>query len=154
MPAARRVAGAWPSEAARLAYRVAPEIVTRLLRSRPAALGEHFAMHWKALPQAAAGDSPNDSAVGAASAARSTGVLFLAVPKRQLARAVDRNLVRRIAREAWRAAGLACRPIAVFVRLRKRPDWFAAAGVRQKRRLLRAELDGLFADRSLGRAGR
>ena len=89
-------------------------------------------MHWKALPESAA------------------GVLFLAVPKRQLARAVDRNLVRRIAREAWRAAGLARRPIAVLVKLRKRPDWFGAAGVRHKRRELRVELAAVLAHRSRG----
>ena len=70
-------------------------------------------------------------------------MLFLSVPKRQLARAVDRNLVRRIAREAWRGAGLAQRPIAVLVKLRRRPEWFAAAGLRQKRRQLRVELDAL-----------
>ena len=98
-------------------------------------------MHWKALPAAAAGDR------GA------SGVLFLSVPKRQLARAVDRNLVRRIAREAWRGAGLAQRPIAVLVKLRRRPEWFAAAGLRQKRRQLRVELDSLFAHRSLRGAG-
>ncbi len=92
-------------------------------------------MHWKALP------------------ATTAGVLFLSVPKRQLARAVDRNLVRRIAREAWRGAGVAHRPIAVMVKMRRRPDWFAAAGVRQKRRQLRVELDMLFQHRSLGGAG-
>lgn len=96
-------------------------------------------MHWKALP-----GQPADG--------RASGVLFLAVPKRQLARAVDRNLVRRIAREAWRGAGLAQRPIALLVKLRKRPDWFATAGVRQRKRGLRAELDTLFGHRSLGLA--
>ena len=92
-------------------------------------------MHWKALP------------------VTTVGVLFLSVPKRQLARAVDRNLVRRIAREAWRGTGVAPRPIAVLVKLRRRPEWFAAAGVRQKRRQLRIELDALFQHRSLGGAG-
>ena len=98
-------------------------------------------MHWKALP-----DQPAPG--------RAAGVLFLAVPKRQLARAVDRNLVRRIAREAWRGAGLAQRPIAVLIKLRKRPDWFAAAGLRQRRLRLREELDALFGDRSLAGARR
>ena len=95
-------------------------------------------MHWKSLPASAAG-------------AASAGVLFLAVPKRQLVRAVDRNLVRRIAREAWRAAGLARSPIAVLVKLRRRPDWFAEAGVRQRRRGIREELDRLFASRALAK---
>lgn len=72
------------------------------------------------------------------------GLLFLAVPKRQLVRAVDRNLVRRIAREAWRSAGLATRPVAVMLKLRRRPDWFGQAGVRRRRAALRAELDALL----------
>jgi RNase P protein component len=93
-------------------------------------------MHWKALPE------PGASGVFA-------GVLFLSVPKRHLARAIDRNLVRRIAREAWRAAGFATLPVAVMVKLRRRPGWFAAAGVRQRRRCLREELDRLFANRAL-----
>ena len=61
-------------------------------------------MHWKPLPAPDAGTA-------------CAGVLFLAVPKRQLVRAVDRNLVRRIAREAWRAAGLSRQPLAVLVKL-------------------------------------
>lgn len=116
--------------------KVPPDIVSRLLRSRPGATGEHFAMHWKQLP--GAGRPP-------------AGILFLAVPKRQLARAIDRNLTRRIAREAWRATGLDCRPVAIMVRLKRRPDWFAAAGVRERRRALREELDRLFATRELAR---
>lgn len=88
-------------------------------------------MHWKSLPAASAGGN-------------SMGVLLLAVPKRQLVRAVDRNLVRRLAREAWRSAGLATRPVAVLLKLRRRPDWFKQAGVRQKRLALRAELDALL----------
>nr|WP_272486674.1 ribonuclease P protein component [Zeimonas sediminis] len=109
-----------------------------MLRSRPGAVGEHFVMHWKPLPASHAG-------------AACAGVLFLAVPKRQLARAVDRNLVRRIAREAWRAAGLSALPLAVLVRLRRRPDWFAEAGVRRRRQGLRQELDSLFSDRAVQR---
>lgn len=79
------------------------------------------------------------------------GVLFLAVPKRQLRRAVDRNLVRRIAREAWRAAGFAALPLAVLVKLRRRPDWFAEAGGRRRRKGVREELDHLFAAPALQR---
>ena len=95
------------------------------------AIEDHFAMHWKSLPAPCA-------------FASSAGVLFLSVPKRHLARAIDRNLVRRVAREAWRAAGLAALPVAVMVKLRRRPGWFAAApGVRQRRRCLRGELDRL-----------
>lgn len=117
---------------------VPADIVARLLRSRPGAVEDHFVMHWKSLP------APD-------AFASSAGVLFLSVPKRHLARAIDRNLVRRIAREAWRAAGLSGPPLAVMVKLRRRPEWFAAAGVRQRRRCLREELDRLFSSRSLAR---
>jgi len=96
-------------------------------------------MHWKPLPASDAGIAR-------------AGVLFLAVPKRQLARAVDRNLVRRVAREAWRASGLSRAPIAVLVKLRRRPEWFAQAGVRGRRRGVREELDALFADGALQRS--
>lgn len=115
-----------------------PDLVSSLLRSRPGVVGENFVMHWKLLPTPTGGVRP-------------TGALFLAVPKRQLARAVDRNLVRRIAREAWRAAGFAGKPVAVLLKLRRRPEWFAAAGVRQRRRALREELDALFAQRAVAR---
>jgi RNase P protein component len=115
-----------------------PEFVAQLLRGRPGAVGENFVMHWKSLPPM--------SVPGADASGTSAGILFLAVPKRQLARAVDRNLVRRIAREAWRAAGLARRPVAVLVKLRRRPDWFAQAGVRRRRAGLREELDALLAN--------
>lgn len=98
-------------------------------------------MHWKPLPAPDAGTA-------------CAGVLFLAVPKRQLVRAVDRNLVRRIAREAWRAAGLSRQPLAVLVKLRRRPDWFAQAGVRRRRKGVREELDALFADPGLQRTAR
>lgn len=95
-------------------------------------------MHWKPLPASHAGHG-------------CAGVLFLAVPKRQLKRAVDRNLVRRIAREAWRAAGFSQLPLALLVKLRRRPDWFAQAGVRRRRKGVREDLDHLFADRALQR---
>jgi hypothetical protein len=98
-------------------------------------------MHWKPMPAPDAGNA-------------CAGVLFLAVPKRQLVRAVDRNLVRRIAREAWRASGLSRLPVAVLVKLRRRPDWFAQAGVRRRRKGVREELDALFADPGLHRTAR
>lgn len=121
-----------------LSSALSPDFVARLLRSRPGAVGEHFAMHCKPLPAPRAGDAR-------------AGVLFLAIPKRQLARAVDRNLVRRVAREAWRASGFAALPAAVLVRLRRRPEWFDQAGVRRRRAGIRSELDALFADPALRR---
>lgn len=92
----------------------------------------------------------------------------MAIPKRILRRAIDRNTVRRIAREAWRAsvssvagaagaqrAGVpgdatpgparAAKPRTVLLRLMRRPERFAALGYRARKRLWRAELDALFA---------
>lgn len=118
-----------------------------MLRSRPGASGENFTVHWKALPRpGAAGALAEAEAPGAA-----VGVLLLSVPKRHLRRAIDRNLARRIARESWRGAGLAVAPVAILVKLRRKPEWFAAAGVRRRRRGLREELDGLFNAPALAR---
>ena len=89
----------------------------------------------------------------------------MAIPKRILRRAIDRNTVRRIAREAWRAcassvaggqrAGVpgdatpgparAAKPRTVLLRLMRRPERFAALGYGARKRLWRAELDALFA---------
>ena len=80
--------------------------------------------------------------------------LLMAIPKRQLKRAVDRNTVRRIAREAWRAAMTpeAVRPAAgeqergsALLRLVTRPQGFAGLAHGARKRLWRSELDGLFA---------
>lgn len=103
----------------------------------------------------------------------------MAIPKRVLRRAIDRNTVRRIAREAWRAAlaarvpdppdtGLpeaadaprnaghgveAARPRTMLLRLLRRPAGFAALGYRARKRLWRSELDALFARAGGGPAG-
>ncbi|MBN9428167.1 MAG: ribonuclease P protein component [Burkholderiales bacterium] len=122
-----------------------------MLRTRPVAAGEHFHVHCKPLPAG-------------------SGVLLMAVPKRLLARAVDRNLVRRLAREAWRGAGLHRQPLAAMVKLARRPACLArsrvtaaaarrgaastraagkatlaGAGRRSNKKQLRAELDQLLA---------
>ena len=75
----------------------------------------------------------------------------MAIPKRLLARAVDRNAVRRVAREAWRAADGAQLPVAAMLRMTALPP---ARGVRHRKALVRAELDEAF--RAMGRrlAGR
>jgi len=84
-----------------------PRLAASLLRTRPVATGEHFNVHCKLLPAG-------------------SGVLLMAVPKRLLARAVDRNLVRRLAREAWRAAALHRLPMAAMVKLTRRPACLAS----------------------------
>ena len=76
-------------------------------------------------------------------------VLAMAIGKKLLPRAVDRNRVKRIAREAWRhrAAGdpALARELSVFIRLARRPAMLDAVCDSGKKRLLRAELDGLLA---------
>jgi len=106
--------------------------VAALLRTRPGVRGGHFSLHWRVL------EAP-------------PGVLFMAIPKRLLARAVDRNAVRRVAREAWRAAGAGKAPVAVMLRMTALP---AVRGARHLKALVRAELDAAFGT-MLGRlAGR
>lgn len=105
-PAPAAVAAA-PS---RSADRSPPHLAASLLRTRPVAAGEHFHVHCKPLPAG-------------------SGVLLMAVPKRLLARAVDRNLVRRLAREAWRGAGLHRQPLAAMVKLARRPACLARSRV-------------------------
>jgi len=98
---------------------VPPGIAAALLRTRPAVRGEHFSLHWKVL-----GEAP--------------GVLFMAIPKRLMPRAVHRNAIRRVAREAWRAAALGSVPVAVMLRMTRAP---AAGGARQRKAIARAEID-------------
>ncbi|ODS98367.1 MAG: hypothetical protein ABS56_05815 [Lautropia sp. SCN 69-89] len=75
----------------------------------------------------------------------------MAIPKRLLARAVDRNAVRRVAREAWRAAGVGEVPVAVMLRMTALP---AARGARHLKALVRAELDAALRAMSGRLAGR
>lgn len=73
-------------------------------------------------------------------------ILLMAVPKRLLARAVDRNTLRRIAREAWRARSGPARPRApALLRLARRPSGFETLTQRARKRLWREELDDLLA---------
>ncbi len=97
-------------------------LVAGLLRTRPGVAGAHFKLHWSLL-----GEPP--------------GVLIMAIPKRLLARAVDRNAVRRVAREAWRASALAQAPVAAVLRMTAVPP---ARGNRHRKALVRAELDAAF----------
>lgn len=73
--------------------------------------------------------------------------LGFAVPRRQLALAVDRNALKRVAREAWRLApwGDAARPALAMIKLRRaEPEWRAMPAARLKK-VWRAELDELVA---------
>ena len=75
-------------------------------------------------------------------------VLMLAIGKRLLPRAIDRNRVKRVAREAWRLRVLAqpalARELSVFIRLQKRPAVFGKLPDRQVKAALRLEIDSLL----------
>lgn len=102
-----------------------------LLRTRPVASGPHFGVHAKPV---------------ADDAASVRGRLIVAAPKRVLRRAVERNAMRRVAREAWRAAGLHQRPVVALLRIRAPFEPSApGAGLPARKRLARAELDRVFA---------
>lgn len=68
----------------------------------------------------------------------------MAIAKKQLPRAVDRNALRRVMREAWRAA----RPdptLSVFVRLTRASPAWREVGARARKRAWRTEFDELLA---------
>ncbi len=73
----------------------------------------------------------------------------MAVAKRLLPRAIDRNRFRRVVREAWRARSRDQRASAsapsVFVRLMRRSDTWRALPDGQLKRAWRDEIDRLFA---------
>lgn len=122
--------------------RVPPGIVPMLLRTRPVASGPHFGVHARPV---------------ADDAAAVRGRLIVTAPKRVLRRAVERNAMRRVAREAWRAAGLHLRPVVALLRVRAAFQLTErGAGLPARKRLAREELDRLFAttDTALRRSGR
>jgi ribonuclease P protein component len=77
---------------------------------------------------------------------QSRGRLGFSVPKRLLARAVDRNALKRVAREAWRHAswsGIVC-PGAAMIKLRRvEPEWRKTPRSALKK-AWRSELDELI----------
>jgi len=73
--------------------------------------------------------------------------ISISAPKRQLKRAVDRNALKRVAREAWRhAPWSACgRPQVMMLKLRRsEPDW-KTMGRQALKKAWRAEIDELLA---------
>jgi len=133
---------------------VAPEQSPQRPRRGPLLRSEHFTL---ALPRTSGTESPDLQGIE----------LLMAIPKRQLKRAVDRNTVRRVAREAWRAAA---RPAATdepaqalpaqeavanrsaLLRLVSRPQGFALLAQGARKRLWRSELDHLMAGAASRRA--
>lgn len=85
----------------------------------------------------------------------SAPILGFSVPKRVLARAVDRNAVRRVAREAWRAVGWnpGRRPQAAMIKLRGRDPTWAQMSRPALKKVWRAELEELIARFNSGQRG-
>lgn len=75
--------------------------------------------------------------------------LAISVPKRQLRRAVDRNMMKRVAREAWRLTDWAqtgtCAPgLHAMLKLRRaEPEW-KSMGRGALKKVWRTEIDGLL----------
>jgi hypothetical protein len=132
---------------------VAPEQPPQRSRRGPLLRSEHFTL---ALPRPSGTESPDTQGIE----------LLMAIPKRQLKRAVDRNTVRRVAREAWRAAtrrnaanepaqpqpGQAAASPTALLRLVSRPQGFALLAQGARKRLWRTELDHLMAGAASRRA--
>lgn len=70
----------------------------------------------------------------------------ISAPKRQLKRAVDRNALKRVAREAWRLAGWppAGRPQVILLRLRRAEADWKTMGRAALKKAWRAEIDELL----------
>ena len=77
-----------------------------------------------------------------------SGRLAIAVPKRILKRAVDRNRVKRVIRESFRRHRARVMPVDLLVTLHSRPKGATGAGITGKpmRQLLRLTAKQLFAD--------
>lgn len=71
-------------------------------------------------------------------------VLLMSVPRRVLKRAVDRNTVRRLARESLRATSKQASGFALLLRLKRMPTGFDALSQRARKATWRAELARLF----------
>ncbi|MEK9775145.1 MAG: ribonuclease P protein component [Quisquiliibacterium sp.] len=127
---------------------LADPVFSVLSRRRPELSSEHFAVcvlsgdedaqlrqRTGALPERAHPIATMDS-----------GRLGFAVAKRQLGRAVDRNALRRVAREAWRQAPWAVghRPAAAMIKLRRAEPGWHQIGRPALKKLWREELDRLL----------
>lgn len=98
-----------------------------LLQSRPVATTPLFGLHRQS------------------SGGSGEPVLLMSIPKRLLRRAVDRNTVRRIAREALRGMRIGAAGSALMLKLRRVPIGFDTLTQRSRKALWRVELDRVFA---------
>lgn len=112
-----------------------------LARRRADLSSAHFGLAY-ALPEAGVqGDPP-----GRASAAGQR--IAISVPKRLLRRAVDRNAMKRVAREAWRLAdwGVSSTPAPrAMLKLRRAEAAWKTMGRSAVKKAWRAEIDALLA---------
>jgi hypothetical protein len=116
-----------------------------LARRRPFLTSPHFglAIEMPVTAREGPGAAPAGPGEAAAPVERKIG---LAVPKRLLRRAVDRNACKRVAREAWRLADWhgAERPALALIKLRRsEPEW-KTMSARALRKAWRVELDELL----------
>ena len=108
-----------------------PEVARRvnasvLLKTRPVASTACFGLHSRPA------DVPD------------VPVLLMSVPRRVLKRAVDRNTVRRLARETLLTTGRQASGCALLLRLKRMPTGFDALSQRARKAAWRAELSRLF----------
>jgi RNase P protein component len=107
-------------------------------RRRPNLFSEHFSLSW--VMEASARDDADPTQPLAPHR-----LLAMAVGKRLLPKAVDRNAMRRIAREAWRVRVQVLCPIRALLRLRSTaPEW-ASMPMAARKRSWRLEIDALLA---------
>jgi RNase P protein component len=129
-------------------------VFSALARRRPSLTSGHFGLSYEMLDALASRDVPDapasrempDAPASGRACERSPGRLGFSVPKRQLARAVDRNMLKRVAREAWRHArwGSIRRPCAAMLKLRRTDAQWKSTPRGALKKAWRAELDALF----------
>lgn len=123
--------------------------IAALARRRADLASAHFGLAYSignTMPAAATARSPEGHAQPSAGFRPR---LAISVPKRQLRRAVDRNMMKRVAREAWRLADWAqarrCPSgLQAMLKLRRvEPEW-KAMGRNTLKKAWRAEIDALL----------
>ena len=112
-----------------------------LARRRVDLSSPHFGLAFMPVPQGVCGTGDPLQSV------QTVARFAVSAPKRHLKRAVDRNALKRVAREAWRLADWppGCRPQVAMLKLRRTdPDW-KTMGKSAIKKGWRAEIDGLVA---------
>lgn len=103
---------------------VPKSIVPMLLRTRPVASAPWLRLHAISIggsSSASGVPTPDADGSGPREQGFRRGFLVVNVPKRICRRAVERNAIRRVAREAWRASGLHDEPVDLLVRVHASP---------------------------------